>query len=431
MNIYTLIKKDIRLFFKSKSSVLLTYLVPMVITLIFGAVFGGMGKPSGMNEIRILMIDDDKTEFSELFRTTIDSLPEIAVHTKYTSGDSTILFDIESMDEWIRRGKRSIGIFLPNGFEQRMKNGEKLPLEIHYDPKFAVEFGIINGIIQKVIMSKFPQLMFNSLWKKADEFLGEEKGNYFKSDISHIVGRYFPGSTDAEKDIFSSYAQTDNFELLESPLEIKSVQLLGEEEENIMFVQYVAGMAVMFLLFSVVGAGSSILEEKNNGTIKRLLIAPVKRREILTGKMLFVSLMGFSQLIVLFIFGWLVFSLNIFKDIPALLVMIVVTTLACSSLGILIAAICRNLNQVNGISTLLILSMSVLGGSMFPSFLMPKYIQAIGKFTLTHWAMKGFTDIFWRNLHIKDILPSIGILLCICVVFSFIAIRIFRKRLLD
>ncbi|MCK4338700.1 MAG: ABC transporter permease, partial [Candidatus Cloacimonetes bacterium] len=306
-----------------------------------------------------------------------------------------------------------------------------LPLEIHYDPKFAVEFGIINGIIQKVIMSKFSQLMFNSLWKKADEFLGEEKGNYFKSDISHTVNKYFPGSSNAEKDIFSSYAQTDNFELLESPIEIKSVQLLGEEEENIMFVQYVAGMAVMFLLFSVVHAGSSILEEKNNGTIKRLLIAPVKRREILTGKMLFVSLMGFSQLIVLFIFGWLVFSLNIFKDIPALLVMIVVTTLACSSLGILIAAICRNLNQVNGISTLLILGMSALGGSMFPSFLMPKYIQTIGKFTLTHWAMKGFTDIFWRNLHIKDILPSIGILLCICLVFSYIAIRIFKKRLVD
>lgn len=431
MNIFILVKKDIRLFFKSKSAVLLTYLVPMVITLIFGAVFGGMGKPSGMNEIRILMVDDDKTEFSELFRTTIDSLPEITIHTKYTSRDSTILFDIESMDEWIRRGKRSIGIFLPKGFEQRMKNGEKLPLEIHYDPKFSVEYGIITGIIQKVIMSKFPQLMFNNLWKKVDKFLGEEKGNYFKSDISHTVSKYFTDSPNTEQNVLSSISKTGNLQLLETPVEIKSVQLLGEEEENIMFVQYVAGMAVMFLLFSVVGAGSSILEEKNNGTIKRLLIAPVKRREILTGKMLFVSLMGFSQLIVLFIFGWLVFSLNIFKDIPALLVMIVVTTLACSSLGILIAAICRNLNQVNGLSTLLILGMSALGGSMFPSFIMPKYIQSIGKFTLTYWAMKGFTDIFWRNLHIKDILTSVGILLGICLVFSYIAIRIFKKRLVD
>ncbi|MBC8525676.1 MAG: ABC transporter permease [Candidatus Cloacimonetes bacterium] len=431
MNIFTLIKKDIKLFFKSKSAVVLTYLVPMVITLIFGAVFGGMGKPSGMNEMRILMVDDDKTEFSELFQTTIDSLPEIAVHTKYTSGDSTILFNLETMDEWIKRGKRGIGIYLPKGFEQRMLSGEKLPLEIHYDPKFSVEYGIITGIIQKVIMSRFPQLMFNSLWKRADDFLGEEKGNYFKSDISHTVSKYFKIPSGAEHDMSSSDFQESDLGLMDSPVEIKSVQLLGEEEENIMFVQYVAGMAVMFLLFSVVHAGSSILEEKNNGTIKRLLIAPVKRREILTGKMLFVGLMGLSQLIVLFIFGWLVFSLNIFKDIPALLVMIVVTALACSSLGVLIAAICRNLSQVNSISTLLILGMSALGGSMFPSFLMPKYIQTIGKFTLNHWAMKGFTDIFWRNLHIKDILPSVGILLGICLVFSYIAIRIFRKRLVD
>ncbi len=431
MNIFTLIKKDIRLFFKSKSAVVLTYLVPMVITLIFGAVFGGMGRHSGMNEIRILMVDDDKTEFSELFRTTMNNLPEIAVHTKYTSGDTTVLFNVETMDKWIKRGKRSIGIYIPKGFEQRMKEGEKLPLEIHYDPKFSVEFGIINGIIQKVVMSKFPQLIFNSLWKSAGDFLGEEKGNYFKSDIPHTVGKYFPIPSNAEQDIFSPDFQANNFELLESPVDVKSVQLLGEEEENIMFVQYVAGMAVMFLLFSVTHAGASILEEKNNGTIKRLLIAPVKRGEILTGKLLFVGLMGLSQLIVLFIFGWLVFSLNIFKDIPALLIMIIVTALASASLGIFISAICRNLSQVNSISTLLILGMSALGGVMFPAFLMPKYIQTIGKFTLTYWAMKGFTDIFWRNLHLKDIFPSVGILLGICVVFSYIAIRIFKRRLVD
>ena len=431
MNIIILLKKDICLFFKSKSTVAITYLVPMVIILIFGSIFGGLGKPSGMNEIKILMVDDDRTEFSKLFHTNIDSLPEIAVYTEYTSGDSTILFDLETMDEWIRRGKRGIGIFLPNGFEQRMKNGEKLPLQIHYDPKFSVEYGIITGIIQKVIMSKFPQLMFNNLWKKADEFLGDEKGNDFKSDISHTVSKFFTDSPNTEQNDLSSISKTHDLQLFDTPVEIEAVQLLGEEKENIWFVQYVAGMAVMFLLFSVTHAGASILEEKNNGTIKRLLIAPVKRREILTGKMLFVSLMGLTQLIVLFIFGWLVFSLNIFKDLPALLVMIVVTALACSSLGVLIAAICRNLNQVNGISTLLILGMSALGGSMFPAFLMPKYIQTIGKFTLNYWSMKGFTDIFWRNLHIKDILPSVGILLGICAVFSYIAIRIFRKRLVD
>jgi len=422
MTIFTLVKKDIQLFFKSKSAVMLTYLVPMIITLIFGAVFGGMGKSSGMNAMRILMVDDDKTKFSELFHATIDSLPEIAVYTKYTSHDSTILFDVKTMDEWIKRGKRSIGIYLPKGFEQRMKSGEKLPLEIHYDPKFSIEYGMVTGIVQKVVMSKFPQLMFNNLWKSAEQYLGKDKSDYLKSDTSDTVTKYFPISSDIT---------ASNSELFESPMDIKSVQLLGEEEENIMFVQYVAGMAVMFLLFSVTHAGSSILEEKNNGTIKRLLIAPVKRREILTGKMLFVSLMGLSQLIVLFIFGWLVFKLNIFKDIPALLIMMVVTALACASLGILIAAVCRNLSQVNSISTLLILGMSAIGGVMFPAFLMPKYIQTVGKFTLTYWAMKGFTDIFWRNLHLKDILTSIGILFGICLLFSFIAVRIFNKRLVD
>ena len=134
-------------------------------------------------------------------------------------------------------------------------------------------------------------------------------------------------------------SNNSNFKMMEDPLDMKSVELLGTEKDNGMFAQYVAGMAVMFLLFSVTHAGASLLDEKHNGTIKRLLTAPVKRSEILFSKMLYISLLGLSQLIVLFIFGWIVFHLNIFKDILALLVMIVATALACSSVGIFIASI--------------------------------------------------------------------------------------------
>jgi ABC-2 type transport system permease protein len=146
--------------------------------------------------------------------------------------------------------------------------------------------------------------------------------------------------------------------------------------------------------------------------------------------MLHTTLYGFSQLIVLFIFGWLVFQLNIFKDVPALLMMIVATALACSSLGIFIAAICKNQQQVDSLSTLLILGMSALGGSMFPTIIMPQYIQTIGKFTLNYWAMKGITDIFWYNKTLSDIYPSVLVLFAITIVFASIAIKIFNKKLM-
>ncbi|HHE38245.1 MAG TPA: ABC transporter permease [Candidatus Cloacimonetes bacterium] len=409
MNIIPLIKKDFKMFFKSRSAVALTYLVPMVITLIFGAVFGGFGKTGGINEIKVILVDEDRTEFSKKFTAILDSLQELAVHTKRKKNDEYIPFDQNSMDEWIREGKRKLGIYIPKGFEKSILTGRKIPLEIHFDPKYQIEYGITNGIINKVLMENFPQILLKNIMKSP----------FF---------RQF-SSAEARDPILDNKSQ--NFGKMDNPVDLKSVKLLGKAKENSMFAQYVAGMAVMFLLFSVTHAGASLIDEKNNGTINRLLIAPVRRSEILVSKMFYISLMGLSQLIVLFIFGWLVFSLNIFKDVSALVVMIIVTALACASVGIFIASICKNQQQVGSLSTLIVLGMSALGGSMFPSFIMPRYIQTIGKFTLNHWAMKGITDIFWYSKHLADIFPSVLILLGITVMFSFIAIRIFNKRLLE
>lgn len=153
--------------------------------------------------------------------------------------------------------------------------------------------------------------------------------------------------------------------------------------------------------------------------------------DILYSKVLFCSLLGISQLIVLFIFGWLVFGLDIFYDVPALLVMMIVTALACSSLGIFLATICRNQQQVGSLSTLIVLGMSALGGSMVPTFVMPKFVQNIGKFTLNHWAMKGFTDIFWRGMHLNDLYLPIVILSSISIVLLFISKLLFDRRFFE
>lgn len=429
MNIRTLIKKDLTLFLKSKSSVALTFLVPMVITLIFGAVFGGFGKTKGMNDIKILLVDDDNSEYSQKFHALLNELEELTIHTKYKKKDDFVLFDQQKMDEWIQEGKRKLGIFIPKGFSEKIKSGGKVPLQIHFDPKYQIEYGIIMGLVQKTIMNNFPQILLNGMFRKANEELEGSDEKSFQKKISELVKDHFSIS-DTQDDIMK--LKSEEFNFLTDPLAVKSIKLLGNEEsDNSMFAQYVAGIAVLFLLFSVTHAGASLIEEKRNGTIDRLLIAPVRRSHILISKMIYISLLGLMQLIVLFIFGWLVFQLNIFKDIPALLTMIIVTALACSSVGIFIAAVCKTIEQVDNFSTLVILGMSALGGSMFPTIIMPKYIQAIGKFTVNHWAMKGITDIFWYNKHLSDIYPSILVLLGITIVFSFFAIKIFNRRLMS
>jgi len=427
-----LIKKDLLLFSKSKSNIIMTFAVPMIITLIFGAIFGGFGSDSGIRELKILLVDEDNTGFSQKFYTLLDSLDALKVYTKYKKNGSSVKMDIENMDSLIKKGSYKVGIRLLEGLEKNYLEGVKIRLELHYDPKFIVEYNIVNGIIQKTIMKDFPQIMMNSMFKNASEYLGTVQGTMFENDINITLQKFFGEDNQNEQSFPDTLAsQEDEFNMMGEPIEIKSVELLGVEEDNPYFAQYVAGMAVLFLLFSVTYAGASLLDEKNNGTIKRLLIAPVTRNQILTAKMFYIMIIAISQLIVLFTFGWLVFKLNIFKDIPALLAMIIVTAFSCSAIGIFIASICKNQNQVSSLSTLIILGMSALGGSMVPLMIMPAYIQKIARFTLNYWAMKGFTDILWRNLSLKDIYPSLIVLSGITVVFSSIALTIFNKKLME
>ncbi len=107
-------------------------------------------------------------------------------------------------------------------------------------------------------------------------------------------------------------------------------------------IQAVAGTAILMLLFSVAGVGTSILEEKENGTINRLLYSPLKGSTILYSKMLFAFFISILQLTAMFLFAWLIFNMDLSVNIPGLILMIIATSFAVSSLGIFLAADCKN-----------------------------------------------------------------------------------------
>ena len=136
---------------------------------------------------------------------------------------------------------------------------------------------------------------------------------------------------------------------------------------------YAAGIGVMFLLFSMVGgAGGALLEEVESGTLDRLLSTNVGMTGILIGKWLFLTLMGIAQLSVMFLWGRIAFGLPLFSHVPGFLVMTAVTAGAAAALGLVLASLARTRAQLSGFSTILILTMSALGGSMFPRFLMTR-----------------------------------------------------------
>jgi ABC-2 type transport system permease protein len=93
----------------------------------------------------------------------------------------------------------------------------------------------------------------------------------------------------------------------------------------------------------------------------------------------------------------------------------------------LLATVSRTRGQQAAISTLLILTMSAIGGSMFPRFLMPEAMKTAGLFTFNAWAIDGYTKVFWRDQPISHLAPQVAVLMGSGMVLFLIARRFARK----
>jgi ABC-2 type transport system permease protein len=196
-------------------------------------------------------------------------------------------------------------------------------------------------------------------------------------------------------------------------------------------VQSVAGTAVMMLLFSVAGIGASLLDEKQEGMLKKLLCVPIHPNNILYGKIAYANIISIAQLLIMFVYAKLGFGLDIIHHLPSLVLMIFVTGYACSSFGVFLASFAKSRQQIQTISTIIVLIMSGIGGSMIPIFVMPEFMQKISVISVNYWGVQGFYDIFWRLLPLTDItfLTKVFVLIGIGTILNFLALLLFKKNI--
>ena len=206
----------------------------------------------------------------------------------------------------------------------------------------------------------------------------------------------------------------------------------SEENHLASLVHSVAGTAVMMLLFSVAGIGGSLLDEKQEGMLKKLLCSPVPPNHILFGKMIFANIISIVQLVIMFVYAWLMFGLDILHHLPSLVLMIVTIAFACSGFGVVLASFAKTREQVQGFSTIIVLVMSAIGGSMIPLVAMPEIMQKIAVFTVNYWGIQGVYDIFWKLVPLTNItfLSRVLVLIGIGTLLNVLALLMFKKNIL-
>jgi len=399
----------------------LTFLLPILFFSIFASVFGGRGGDS-TPRVSVAVADEDRSEFSG---RVIAALQKEKALRLRVDGDNGSVLDRAAAEGLVRNGDVPVAIVIPKGigesFGQLGFSSSGPPIQMLADPSDPIAPQMVQGLLQKVVMTAAPDLVMQGGMKQFEKHAGALTPEQRKA-----VDEWIP-TLKADAGGTTGGGGTAGSGGMGIAVTVVDV-MRNDDRKGSLISFYAAGIGVMFLLFSSVGgAGGALLEEAESGTLERLLSTNIGMTGVLIGKWLFLSLIGFAQLTVMFLWGRVAFGLPLFSHIPGFVVMTVVTAAAAAALGLVLASLARTRAQLSGFSTILILTMSALGGSMFPRFLMSETMQKMGLLTFNGWALDGYLKVFWRNAAVWELWPQVLVLSVLGAAFLGIA-RLLGRR---
>ena len=415
---FKIAKKELQIFFTDKRALLLSFALPIALISLFALAFGGMNKSGKSKEISLPVSDLDNTDESHNAMALLDSDKNLRL----------VPMPFPEAQEAVKKGKEDAVLVIGKGFADSLQNGNKLPIELQYDEAQEAQVGMLQqALIPNLFRLNGTEGMKKKLMKEVDVKNVGFVQTWFDS-IGKLISAHYDNVPSNED---SATAANNGFTNMMGGIDMKKI-VEAKEEVGPGLVQAVAGTTVMMLLFSMAAMGASLLTEKEEGTLRKLLVSPIHPNQIIFGKTISANVVSFLQLVMMMVYSYFVFKLNIFENVPALILVILGTVFACSSFGIFLAAIAKTRQQVDVMSRFIVLGMSAIGGSMVPSFIMPEWMQKISVISVNYWSIQGFYDVFWRRLPLTDptFLLRIGILFLMGSVLTFVSLRFFKKNIL-
>ncbi len=413
--IWTVIQTSWRRLRNNRSELLLTFIVPMVFFSIFAVIFGSRDSSSSTPKIKVAISNQWPSELSNRAVALLQLQKSLRLTDRseksdgQATGSNSVNRDVA--EDLVRRGMVSAAVVFskPNPTDP---SGDAAEIEILTDSFDQVASQVLTAVVQKAVMTANAEIAKSSRSLR-DRYEGNATSALQFGDSSVLAASYAPTTSPPLS--------------VPQPPAIATVDIMGGKKTNPVIAMYAAGIAVMFLLFSATTASGSLLEERENSTLDRLLCSRLTMDQLLLGKWAFLTIIGFLQMTLMFLWGAIVFGIDLQHHIEGFVAMTLVTAGAASSFALMLAALCKSRMQLGWVSTIVILTMSALGGSMVPRYLMSESIQKAGLWTFNAWALDGYNKIFWRELPLRDVGLELAVLTASGFVF-IVAARVFAIR---
>jgi ABC-2 type transport system permease protein len=423
---------------RDRAAFVLSFIVPIAFFTIFGIIFGGQHMDV-TPKVNVIVVDEDRSPAS---RRLVRGLLRESSLNAFTSpwhrkGEPARPdYTAAAAEVAVKDGTAPAAIIIPAGFGAHPiafgpGNGAAGAIQILHDSSDPVAAPLVSGMLQKTLMTAMPDVLAGegmNYFETAAGGLTPEQRERVKRQLADLRAQEASeGAAGASVGAGGSQPAGRGSLGISGFMNLKVRDVVGERKQSPMIAYYAAGIGVMFLLFSASAAGGTLLDEAESGALDRVLSSRVSMTTFLVGKLAYSAIQAALQLTVMFVWGALVFHLDLLHHVPGFIVMTAATSFAVAAFGMLLAAISHTRAQQAAVGTLLILIMSAVGGSMFPQFLMPPIMLKLGKLTFNSWAIDGFTRVFWRDESVVHLAGPVAALLCGGLALFLLARRFARR----
>jgi ABC-2 type transport system permease protein len=467
--ILTITGKELKLLFRDPGGLIMLFVLPALFIFVLSIALQGVFSSAGNKEkIKILVVNDDKTNAGTEIIDGLRSIPIFSLVERLDGKD----IGLDTAKKELENGNYKIAIYLPENMQDALNFKTEKYIDIYVDPVLSNDFAQnISNAVQNYIsmtlvknISRVSLNIFNDINKKRTDEIERQisdtaikKSQILKqwadaesSDIDDTSKSIIKKLTDDniseltskinelenQKKNFSGSAKANEgmlkaqYDVSGSKVGLKVNQIFysanAKETMPNSVQQNVPGWTIFALFWIIQVLSMNIIMERQSGVFKRILVSPIRKIEYILGKILPFFIINMLQAIIMFSIG--LFILPLFgcpkfeiHNFFALFFMTLSVSLTAISLGLFISTVSDSIFLIASFSALLLIILSVIGGIMIPSFVMPGFMQKMSLFVPQGWALDGYLKVLVKSQGIIRILPNIAVLAVFSAVFFIIS----------
>ncbi len=423
-NAIKLARKDLKVIFKDRGNVVVLFVLPLVFGLMLAGPYAGeknLVSPSGEAKlsISVLLVNEDEGSIGSQVEEVLKAIQPLRIQTSRSTATA---------DQKVADGEARAAIIIPSDFSATIEANQPTRIQLIKDPASQTEGQVVAGILKEVL---------TELSIRAEVEYGI-RAVYARTGALDGVD---PETARAVQAQTMGVVWTAVQEIRQNPaILVERQDLSGEQRlltaSGVIFGFIMPVFSTMFAFFMVGIMAESILKEKEAGSFRRLLAAPIHPGIVVVGKLLAYIGVVFLQMLALFGICSALFDMPM-GDPIGLIALTLALALATTGMGMLLGSLAKASKQAASIGMLLgfglwlasgytNFSLDLGGGAIQFAVPIEGLKFYISQLTPHAHAISGYYDLMIYGADLGQLLPNIAVLLIFAVVFLTIAIWRFK-----